>query len=79
MLKLISWRIAQVSSPEALTPADRFRTESHLMPKSHDENDDRAALDLLVRGFQVSRMLRLVADLGIADRSRPMAMWPSKL
>jgi hypothetical protein len=32
-----------------------------------DENDDRVALDLLVRGFQVSRMLRLVADLGIAD------------
>lgn len=31
-------------------------------------NSDRAALDLLVRGFQVSRMLRLVADLGLADR-----------
>ena len=29
---------------------------------------DREALDLLIRGFQVSRMLRLVADLGLADR-----------
>ena len=29
---------------------------------------DRVALDLLIRGFQVSRMLRLVADLGIADK-----------
>lgn len=29
---------------------------------------ERLALDLLMRGFQVSRMLRLVADLGIADR-----------
>ena len=31
-------------------------------------NDPRAALDLQIRGFQVSRMIRLVADLGIADR-----------
>jgi hypothetical protein len=38
------------------------------MPLSHDLNDERVALDLLVRGFQVSRMLRLVADLGVADR-----------
>ncbi|MDR6534475.1 methyltransferase [Variovorax soli] len=29
---------------------------------------DREALDLLIRGFQVSRMLRLVADLGLADK-----------
>ena len=29
--------------------------------------DDRAALDLLIRGFQISRMIRLAADLGIAD------------
>lgn len=28
---------------------------------------DREELDLLLRGFQVSRMLRLVADLGVAD------------
>ncbi len=41
------------------------------MPASHDANDERSALDLLVRGFQVSRMLRLVADLGIADRIAP--------
>jgi hypothetical protein len=38
------------------------------MPSSCEANDERAALDLLVRGFQISRMLRLVADLGIADR-----------
>lgn len=29
---------------------------------------DREALDLLIRGFQVSRMIRLVADLGVADK-----------
>lgn len=32
----------------------------------HDK--DRLELDLLLRGFQVSRMLRVVADLGVADR-----------
>ena len=32
---------------------------------------DRSGLDLLLRGFQVSRMLRLVADLGIAHRIAP--------
>lgn len=31
-------------------------------------DSDRAALDLLIRGFAVSRMLRLVADIGLADR-----------
>ena len=35
--------------------------------------EDAAALDLLIRGFQVSRMLRLVADLGVADRILPGA------
>ena len=36
---------------------------------TEDRNDgDEVALDLLIRGFQVSRMLRLVADLGIADK-----------
>jgi len=29
---------------------------------------DRHELDLLLRGFQVSRILRLVADLGVADK-----------
>jgi hypothetical protein len=29
---------------------------------------DRAALDRLMRGFQISRMIRLVADLTLADR-----------
>jgi hypothetical protein len=38
------------------------------MPESQEPDDERAALDLLLRGFQVSRMLRLVADLGVADR-----------
>lgn len=32
---------------------------------------DRMELDLLLRGFQVSRMLRLVADLWIADKIAP--------
>jgi hypothetical protein len=32
---------------------------------------ERAALDLLLQGFKVSRMLRLVADLGVADRIAP--------
>jgi hypothetical protein len=36
-----------------------------------DAEDERTALDLLLRGFQISRMLRLVADLGIADRIAP--------
>ena len=33
-----------------------------------EPNDDRLALDLLIRGFQVSRTIRLVADLGIANK-----------
>jgi hypothetical protein len=41
------------------------------MPSAHDANDERVVLDLLVRGFQLSRMLRLVADLGVADRIAP--------
>ena len=32
---------------------------------------DRAALDKLIRGFQISRMIRLVADLTLADRIAP--------
>jgi hypothetical protein len=32
------------------------------------DDQDRDALDLLLRGFEVSRMLRVVADLGVADR-----------
>lgn len=31
---------------------------------------DREELDLLLRGFQVSRMLRLLADLWIGDKVR---------
>ena len=38
-----------------------------------DPADDRLAVDLLIRGFQVSRTIRLVADLGIADRIAPDA------
>lgn len=41
------------------------------MLEPEEAKHERAALDLLVRGFQVSRMLRLVADLGIADRITP--------
>jgi hypothetical protein len=41
------------------------------MPESQEPDDERAALDRLLRGFQISRMLRLVADLGIADRIMP--------
>jgi hypothetical protein len=32
---------------------------------------ERTALDLLLKGFQVSRMLRVVADLGVADQIAP--------
>ncbi len=37
------------------------------MANPEDSADDRAYLDGLIRGFQVSRMLRLVADIGVAD------------
>ncbi len=36
-----------------------------------DHDGDRAALELLIHGFKVSRMIRLVADLAIADRVAP--------
>ena len=36
-------------------------------------DDDHLAVDLLIRGFQVSRTIRLVADLAIADRIEPDA------
>ncbi len=39
-----------------------------------DPDDDRLAVDLLIRGFQVSRTIRLVADLAIADRIEPDAL-----
>ena len=35
------------------------------------DSDDRLALDLLIRGFEVSRTIRLVADLRLADRIGP--------
>ena len=38
------------------------------MTELEDGKKNRAALDLLIRGFQVSRMIRLVADLGVADK-----------
>lgn len=41
------------------------------MPEPFAADPNRTALDLLLRGFQVSRMLRLVADLGLADRIAP--------
>jgi O-methyltransferase len=41
------------------------------MPGPQEPDHEFAALDLLLRGFQVSRMLRLVADLGVTDRIPP--------
>ena len=41
------------------------------MPECGEVEQERGALDLLMRGFQVSRMLRFVADLGVADRIAP--------
>lgn len=38
-----------------------------------DPGDDRLALDLLIRGFQVSRTIRLATELAIADRIEPDA------
>lgn len=38
------------------------------MTDPEDRRRDRAALDMLVRGFQVSRMIRLAADLALADK-----------
>jgi len=38
------------------------------MPAAVENTKEREALDLLIRGFQVSRMIRLVADLGVADK-----------
>jgi hypothetical protein len=40
-------------------------------PSPATSDADREELDLLLRGFQVSRMLRLVADLGVADKVPP--------
>ncbi len=45
-------------------------------PMSGSEPSEREALDLLMRGFIVSRMLRLVADLGVADRLPAEASTP---
>ena len=41
------------------------------MPEPQGGDHERTALDLLLKGFQVSRMLRVVADLGVADRVAP--------
>jgi hypothetical protein len=60
-------------------PFRNAQTGSHAMPSAHDANDERVALDLLVRGFQLSRMLRLVADLGVADRIAVCPISPSAL
>jgi len=43
----------------------KIRSVEQLMTQSSEA--DRDELDLLLRGFQVSRILRLVADFGIAD------------
>jgi hypothetical protein len=39
-----------------------------------EQQQERAALDKLIRGFQISRMIRLVADLALADRIEPDAI-----
>lgn len=41
------------------------------MASQESSADIRAELELLLRGFMVSRMLRTVADLGLADRVGP--------
>ncbi len=41
------------------------------MTEIHPTVQDRAELELLLRGFMISRMLRLVADLGVADHIAP--------
>ena len=41
-----------------------------------EPEDHRLALDLLIRGFQVSRIIRLAADLGLADRIAPEGASP---
>ena len=46
------------------------------MSKTSDSDDERTALDLLLRGFQISRMLRLVADIGVADKIEPDDQMP---
>ena len=38
------------------------------MPALDSTQGEREALELLIRGFMVARMLRLVADLGVADQ-----------
>jgi SAM-dependent methyltransferase len=38
------------------------------MASPENADSERAALDLLIRGFQVSQMIRVIADLGLADR-----------
>ena len=38
------------------------------MANSDNAATERTTLDLLIRGFQVSQMIRVIADLGIADR-----------
>ena len=46
------------------------------MTKTDPTDEDRRALNLFVRGFQISRVLRVVADLGIADRIAPHGSVP---
>jgi hypothetical protein len=41
------------------------------MTNAAGTQQDRGALDRLIRGFQISRMIRLVADLTLADRIAP--------
>jgi hypothetical protein len=49
-------------------PGPHTAFQGTIMTDRTNVDQDREALDLLIRGFQVSRMIRLVADLGIADK-----------
>src|SRR4030095_6221232 len=57
--------------PDVVLPSRRGST-----PRMPDPEDHRLALDLLIRGFQVSRIIRLAADLGLADRIAPEGASP---
>src|SRR5690348_3171909 len=56
---------------DVCTTDQRARMEVPIQSQARHADPERTALDLLLRGFQISRMLRLVADLGIADRIAP--------
>ena len=48
--------------------------QDFVMPSEEDQ--DRIRLDLMLRGFEVSRLLRLAADLEVADAIDPEGAMP---